>query len=193
MKLFFCVRCVFLCGVQLLHILDSPLGHVWRQKNLSNQIELHTYSNTVRVRLCFISGGREQSAELRTCIPFLLPHPNSYSRNIAYLVSSCKQETVIAADRNRQSGSNGGGDGDGNGDGDSGKEDDRGDGGGGDSNGDCDSGGGDDENNGGNSASGGAQTTINKIKKMWRQRRWRRCDGEDDGDGVGGGQQQRQL
>ena len=54
--------------------------------------------------------------------------------NIAYLVSSHEQEAVIAADGNRQSGSNGGGDGDGNGDGDSGKEDDEGDGGGGDSN-----------------------------------------------------------
>ncbi len=31
--------------------------------------------------------------------------------NIAYLVSSREQEAVIAADRNRQSGSNGGGDG----------------------------------------------------------------------------------
>ena len=29
--------------------------------------------------------------------------------------------------------------------------------------------------------------TINKIKKMWRQRRRRRCDGDDDGDGGGGG------
>ena len=46
--------------------------------------------------------------------------------NIAYLVSSREQEAVIAADWNRQSGSNGGGDGDGNGDGDSGKEDDEG-------------------------------------------------------------------
>ncbi len=38
-------------------------------------------------------------------------------------MSSREQEAVIAADWNRQSGSNGGGDGDGNGDGDSGKED----------------------------------------------------------------------
>ncbi len=65
------------------------------------------------------------SAELGTCIPSLPPHPNSYSRNIVYLVSSPEQEAVIAADRNRQSGSNGGGVRDSIGDGDSGKEDDR--------------------------------------------------------------------
>jgi hypothetical protein len=53
---------------------------------MSTQIELHTYSNVLSVvRLCFISGGREQSAELRTCIPSLPPQPYSYSRNIAYL------------------------------------------------------------------------------------------------------------
>jgi hypothetical protein len=98
------------------------------------------------------------------------------------LVSSREQEAVIAADRNRQSGSNGGGDGDGNGDGDSGKEDDEGDGGGGDSNGDCDSGGGNDKVNGSNSAGGGhkQQSTKyredqqNKGKKIWWQRQWRR-------------------
>ena len=131
---------------------------------MSTQIELHTYSNVLSVvRLCFISGGREQSAELRTCIPSLPPHPNSYSRNIAYLVSSREQEAVIAADRNRQSGSNGGEDGDGNGDGDSGKEDDEGDGGGGDSDGDCDSGGGDDnEDNGSDSAGGGHKQQSTK-------------------------------
>ncbi len=43
-------------------------------KKLSTQIELHTYSNVLSVvRLCFISGGIEQSAELRTCIPSLPP------------------------------------------------------------------------------------------------------------------------
>jgi hypothetical protein len=99
---------------------------------------------------------------MRTCIPSLPPHPNSYSRNIAYLVSSPEQEAVIAADRNRQSGSNGGGDGDGNGDGDSGKEDDQDDGGSGDSNGDCDSGGDDDEDNGGDSAGGGHKQQSTK-------------------------------
>jgi hypothetical protein len=96
-------------------------------------------------------------------IPSLPPHPNSYSRNIAYLVSSRKQEAVIAADWNRQSGSNGGGNRDGNGDGDSGKEDDEGHGGGGDSNGDCDRGGGDDdEDNGGDSAGGGHKQQSTK-------------------------------
>ena len=131
-----------------------PLGHVWRQKNLSTQIELHTYSNVLSiVRLCFISGGREQSAELRTCIPSL---------PLILPTSSREQEAVIAADRNRQSGSNGSGDGDGNGDGDSGKEDDKGDGGSGDSNGDCDSGGGDNEDNGSNSAGGGHKQQSTK-------------------------------
>jgi hypothetical protein len=75
---------------------------------------------TVRHPVVFYLYRQRASAELRTCIPSLLPHPNFYSRNIAYLVSSCKQEAVIAAYRNRQSGSNGGGDGDGNGDSDSG-------------------------------------------------------------------------
>ncbi len=138
-------------------------GHLYWQKILGTQIELHTYSNVLSVvRLCFISAGREQSAELRICIPSLPPHPNSYSRNIAYLVSSRKQEAVIAVDWNRQSGSNGGGDGDGNGDGDSGKEDDKGDGGDGNSNGDCDSGGDDDEDNSGNSAGGGHKQQSTK-------------------------------
>ncbi len=82
--------------------------------------------------------------------------------NIAYLVSSREQEAVIAADWNRQSGSNSGGDGDGNGDSDSGKEDDEGDGGGGDSNGDCDSGGGNDEDNGGDSVGGGHKQQSTK-------------------------------
>ncbi len=111
---------------------------------------------------CVYLWRQRASAELRTCIPSLPPHPNSYSRNIAYLVSSREQEAVIAADRNRQSGSNGGGNGDGNGDGDSGKEDNEGNGGGGDSNGNCDSDGDDDEDNGGDSASGGHKQQSTK-------------------------------
>jgi hypothetical protein len=117
---------------------------------------------TVRRPVVFYLCRQRASAELRTSIPSLPPHPNSYSRNIAYLVSSRKQEAVIAADQNRQSGSNGGGDGNGNGDGDSGKEDDEGDSGGGGSNGDCDSGGGNDKDNGGNSAGGGHKQQSTK-------------------------------
>jgi hypothetical protein len=118
---------------------------------------------TVRHPVVFYFCRQRASAELRTCIPSL--PPNSYSRNIAYLVSSCKQEAVIAADRNRQSGSNGGGDRDGNGDGDSGKEDDEGDGGGGNSNGDCDSSGSNDEDNGSNSAGGGHKQQSTKYRE----------------------------
>jgi hypothetical protein len=98
---------------------------------------------TVRRPVVFYLCRQRASAELQVCIPSLPPHPNSYSRNIAYLVSSPKQEAVIVADRNRQSGSNGSGGWDGNGDGDSGKENNDGNSGGGDSNGDCDSGSGD--------------------------------------------------
>ena len=115
--------------------------------------------------LSLLAESKCRVAHLHTLPPAtsLPPHPNSYSRNIAYLVSSHEQEAVIAADRNRQSGSNGGGDGDGNGDGDSGKEDDKGDGGGGDSNGNCDSGGGDDdEDNGSDSAGGGHKQQSTK-------------------------------
>jgi hypothetical protein len=104
------------------------------------------------------------SAELVAHLHTLPPATSKFlqEKYIAYLVSSREKEAVIAADRNRQSGSNGGGDGDGNGDGDSGKEDDKGDGGGGDSNGDCDSGGGDDEDNGGDSAGGGHKQQSTK-------------------------------
>jgi hypothetical protein len=117
---------------------------------------------TVRRPVVFYLCRQRVIAELCTCIPSLLPHSNFYSRNIAYLVSSREQETVIAADRNRQSSSNGGGDRDGNGDSDSGKEDNEANGGNGDSNGNCDSGGGKDKDNGGNSASGGHKQQSTK-------------------------------
>ncbi len=117
---------------------------------------------TVCCLVVFYLWRQRASAELRTCIPSLPPHPNSYSRNIAYLVSSREQEAVIAADWNRKSGSNGGGDGDGNGDSDSGKEDDEGNGGGGNSNGNCDSDGVDNEDNSGNSAGGGHKQQSTK-------------------------------
>jgi hypothetical protein len=133
---------------------------------------------TVRRPVVFYLWRQRATAELGTCISSLPPHPNSYSRNIAYLVSSREQEAVIAADQNRQSGSNGGGDGDGdgNGDGDSGKEDDEGDSGCGNSNGDCDSNGSDDEDNGGDRPVGGTnnnqQNKENVAAKAAAAVRW---------------------
>jgi hypothetical protein len=104
---------------------------------------------------------------MRTCnLHTLAPATSKFLQWKYCLVSSCKQEAVIAADRNSQSGSNRGGDGDGNGDGDSGKEDDEGDGGGGDSNGDCDSGGSDDEDDGGGSTSGGHKQQSTKYREQ---------------------------
>ncbi len=73
-------------------------------------------------------------------------------------MSSRKQEAVIEADWNSQSGSNGGGDGDG-------KEDDKGGNGGGDSNGNCDSSGGNNEDNGGNSAGEGHKQQSTKYRE----------------------------
>ncbi len=164
-------------------ILLAHLKFCWRVLNFAGAVfEVRScleakkigYSNrvayilkcTVRRPVVFYLWRQRASAELRTCIPSLPPHPNSYSRNIAYLVSSHKQEAVIAADRNRQSGSNGGGDGDGNGDGDSGKEDDKGDGGGGDSNGDCDSDGNNDEDNGNNNEDNGGDSAGGGHKQQ---------------------------
>ena len=80
-----------MCHVQKsTHRINSThLGQCLEAKKFeySNRVA-YVLKCTVRCPVVFYLWRQRASAELRTCIPSLPPHPNSYSRNIAYLVSS---------------------------------------------------------------------------------------------------------